>query len=321
MTAALIIHSDKVSSLLRSDYSPSDLERLEAFLFARGVLGFRPLATGLFPAADVDAATSESGYRNVWVRDNVFVAHALFVNGRVDEAVRVAQSLAEFFSKTGVRFDDIIAGRVDRDDPMNRVHVRFDGATLSELPERWPHAQNDALGYFVWLYSTLAAAGAIPLTGDGLALLAKFSAYFKAIRFWENEDSGHWEEISKISASSIGVVIGGLEAMKLLLETRGAGFESGRIEADLELVADLASFGRRALDDILPAECAQPEPQKRRRFDAALLFLVYPISVVSDAMADEITADVAAYLQGEIGIVGMSATPTGAPTIGYCSRR
>ena len=223
-----IIHSDELAEHIRSTYSPSDLDRIETFLFERGVLSFQPLATGLFPAADGDAATIRSGYRNVWVRDNVFVAHALYVNGHLDAAVGVARGLAAFFSNHFFRFDDIIGGSVDHNDPMNRPHIRFDGASLSELAETWSHAQNDALGYFVWLFCNLAAAGAIPLTGESIALLEKFAAYFEAIRFWKNEDSGHWEEVRKISASSIGVVVGGLEAMKTVLEARcrGEGFRS-----------------------------------------------------------------------------------------------
>jgi hypothetical protein len=296
-------HSDEISKYIRLIYTADDLDRLETILFERGVLSFRPLETGLFPA-QLDAAASMSGYHHVWVRDNVFVAHAHSVNGRLDAAIGVARGLAGFFSKYLFRFDDIVAGAVDRNDPMNRPHVRFDGASLSELPERWSHAQNDALGYFVWLFCNLAAAGAIPLTDESLALLEKFVAYFRAIRFWKDEDSGHWEEVRRIGASSIGVVVGGLESMKTMLEARdrSEGFDPARIERNVRLLTDLIRLGRGVLDDILPAECVQPTPQKRRRFDAAPLFLVYPVGVVGQAMADRIVGDVAAHLQGEVGI-------------------
>lgn len=302
--AGLIIHNDEIKQYIRSRYSLLDLDRLETFLFERGVLSFEPLQTGLYPATQREAATSGSGYHYVWVRDNVFVAHAHYVNGRVDAAVSVVRGLSAFFSKYLFRFDDIIAGAVDRKAPMNRAHIRFDGDSLSELPEKWSHAQNDALGYFVWLFCNLASAGAIPLTGGGFALLEKFIAYFSAIRFWEDEDSGHWEEVSKISASSIGVVVGGLEAMKAMLEApaRRQGLGAARIQRNVRLLTDLLCRGRGALDAILPAECAQPARQKRRRFDAALLFLVYPIAVVGQAMADRIVGDVVRHLQGDVGI-------------------
>jgi hypothetical protein len=110
--------------------------------------------------------------------------------------------------------------------------------------------------------------------------------------------------VRKISASSIGVVVGGLEAMKVMLEAtvRRQGFGPARVERNVRLLTDLLRRGRKALDAILPAECIQAARQKRRRFDAALLFLVYPIGVVGQAMADRIVGDVVRHLQGDVGI-------------------
>ena len=45
--------------------------------------------------------------------------------------------------------------------------------------------------------------------------------YFQAIRYWQDEDSGHWEERRKIEASSIGAVVAGLRELRLLREIRG----------------------------------------------------------------------------------------------------
>ena len=70
----------------------------------------------------------------------------------------------------------------------------------------------------------------------------------------------------------------------------------------LALLDDLIGQGRAALSQILPAECVQPDPAKRRRYDAALLFLIYPLQVVDDAMADRILHDVRTHLQGDYGV-------------------
>ena len=91
--------------------------------------------------------------------------------------------------------------------------MRFDGRTLSEIgDQRWAHAQNDALGYFLWLSSTLAASSALKSEADTVSVLTRLVRDFNAIRFWQDEDSGHWEEQRKVSASSIGTVVAGLEA-------------------------------------------------------------------------------------------------------------
>ena len=60
---------------------------------------------------------------------------------------------------------------------------------------------------------------------------------------------------------------------------------------------------RKALHEILPAECIQSDPLQNRRYDAALLFLIYPLNVLKDrALEDTILADVKMQLQGPYGI-------------------
>ena len=114
----------------------------------------------MFSAAAGEGAEFEStGYRSVWVRDNVHIAHAHWVWGERDKAIAAMTALMSFFVRHRHRFTDAIAGRSHVQDPMQRPHIRFDGERLIELDEKWSHAQNDALGGFLWLYSKLAAAG------------------------------------------------------------------------------------------------------------------------------------------------------------------
>ena len=142
-------------------------------------------------------------------------------------------------------------------DVANRPHVRFDGHTLSEIgDQRWAHAQNDALGYFLWLSSTLAASGALKTDLNAVSVLTCLVRYFAAIRFWQDEDSGHWEEQRKVSASSIGTVVAGLEAFAGLLRQRRESRHACGPAVD-DLASSLAERGRQALDAILPGECAQ----------------------------------------------------------------
>jgi len=41
------------------------------------------------------------------------------------------------------------------------------------------------------------------LQPEQLEILGLFPLFFQAVRYWEDEDSGHWEEARKIEASSI----------------------------------------------------------------------------------------------------------------------
>ncbi|HXH40427.1 MAG TPA: glycoside hydrolase family 15 protein [Thermoanaerobaculia bacterium] len=277
-----------------------DLAAIEATLRDHGTLTFVRLRSGLFPASPSGIALPESGYANVWVRDNVYVAHAHAEAGETAVAGEVARALLEFFSASQDRFRDVISGRTDPADISRRPHVRFDGERMEEIRhERWPHAQNDALGYFLWLYARLAGTGDVPLDTNAVTLLALFPSYFRAIRYWEDEDSGHWEETRKVSASSIGTVIAGLEELFALSRSSGAWAADPSFADD---ILELLALGRSALASILPGECAQLAPQKNRRYDAALLFLIYPLEIVDGEMADLIIHDIERFLAGRVGI-------------------
>lgn len=272
-----------VPLLLKENCALAEVETLSRYLHDQGTFHFPTLRNGLFSAAAGDGGDFElTGYRNVWVRDNVHIAHAHWQWGESDKAVAAVKSLMAFFLKYQQRFADIIDGRVDASDPMNRPHVRFDGDRLVELDEKWSHAQNDALGAFLWLATKLTDA--CRWNQQQLGLLESVARYLVVIRFWHDEDSGHWEEVRKIAASSIGVATAALDVWSM---------ESGR---------EFPNLGRQSLESILPAECVQADPQKRREFDSALLFLIYPYQIVQGEMADRIVRDVTTHLMGEHGI-------------------
>jgi phosphorylase kinase alpha/beta subunit len=188
---------------------------------------------------------------------------------------------------------------------MNRPHIRFDGVTLSELDQQWPHAQNDALGYFLWLLVRLIEENHLAPTAGELQLAALFVRYFQAIEFWQDEDSGHWEEQRKQSASSIGVVTSSLTRLRHCLANRPDLLEACHVdgwELTIDTLDELISLGVKTLHQILPAECVQTDPIQARRYDAALLFLIYPLRLLDGPVARTIVQDVAANLLGDCGI-------------------
>jgi hypothetical protein len=290
---------------LRETYRVADVRDLTRHLEAAGTFQFPSLPNGLFPAALAATADYEyTGYSSIWVRDNIHLAHMHDVLGRGDVAARTVESLTRFFHSQGPKLDAIIAGEADPQEVMLRPHVRFNGVGLSEVSEHWAHAQNDAIGYWIWLLCRLVAAGALPASPRDLQLLASFARYLEAIRFWEDEDSGHWEETRKVEASSIGVVTAGLLALRQLLRDRSgwAEFRHRGEAVSPEALDRLIDRGRSALAGILPAECVQDDPAKRRRYDAALLFLIYPVGIVAGELADRIVGDVVENLLGPHGI-------------------
>ncbi len=297
------LDDDFRDTLLKTTYDSDDVRSRRRFLADQGTFDVPILPTGLFSAAPVTAESEYTGYHNVWVRDNIHVAHSLFVQGQIGAATASVTALTGYFRKHRRRFEAIIDDPGLAGDPMNRPHIRFNGESLEENAEKWSHAQNDALGYYVWFYCKLALAGHITVSTSDLEMLALFPLYFNAVGYWQDEDSGHWEEARKISASSIGAVVAGLEELLSLMATQPvAEIETPRGSVTFELLESLLEKGRAALFAILPHECVQPDPAKRRLYDSALLFLIYPLGIVTGGMAERILGDIEGHLRGDYGV-------------------
>jgi phosphorylase kinase alpha/beta subunit len=288
----------ELRQLSRARYSGEDLAQIRELLIKRGTLSFPALPNGLYSAASVSQHAAHTGYQAVWVRDNVYVAYSLLANGEAGKAAATVLALADHFQRQAGRFNAIIADPSQAANPVNRPHVKFNGYPIGEI-DTWPHDQNDALGYFLWIFCRMARLDLIPLSQSHAAVIAHFPLYFRAIRFWSDEDSGHWEEARKNSASSIGAVCAGLRELNALLDSgQGSRLHNG---VSRELVESLLESGMNRLNQILPAECIQ-DPPRARRYDAALLFLAWPLEIVDQEMADRIVQDVRLNLQGDYGI-------------------
>lgn len=292
---------------IQASTTAQDVRELTQFLEQQGTFLFPRLPNGLFSAAAGEGGDFElSGYHNVWVRDNIQIAwaHLAVLN---DAAIPRAcvQSLTAFFAKYRHRFTDVIDGHADPSDPMHRPHIRFDGTHLTENTEKWAHAQNDALGYFLWMTCQLIIRGDLTIAEVDWALLAQFVRFWQVVEVWQDEESGHWEEVRKVAASSIGCAVAGLTALRELMKQSAVAshLANGSHPVAIREVDDLLTKCGKALHKILPAECIQADPLKNRRYDAALLFLIYPLNILRDrGLEDTILADVKMHLQGPHGI-------------------
>lgn len=300
----LIIQNEKILDLTSHVYTVEKIHEIVKFLENRDTFNFYSLSTGLFPAALTREETQYTGYKYVWVRDNIYVAYAHYVIGDFDISIKSLKSLMNYFKIYRFRFEKIIETPNVANDVMERPHVRFDGEKLQEIDKKWSHAQNDALGYFLWLYCKLLNEGLLRLENEDIEILALFPLYFSAISYWKDKDSGHWEEERKIEASSIGVVNAGLEAMRqTLIELPNISSYLAYKDrlVTLDFLEELIQNGTKALYEILPYECREPN-LKARRYDSALLFLIYPLKVIDGAIADQILEDVIHHLQGDYGV-------------------
>ena len=283
------------------DCSTEQIDRIVHFLTEQGTFQFPTLPNGLFSAAASIADDFEvTGYQHVWVRDNVQIAQAYWEIGETAAAARTAESLMSFFVTHHPRWSQAVTGDTDPHQVMNRPHIRFDGRANCELEENWSHAQNDALGYFVWLYARLYAIGAVHPGIAAWTVLSDLVHFWERVRFWEDEDSGHWEEIRKVSASSIGTATAGLRELRRVWKTTEV--QTAPRTVTIEQLDRLIRAGETALSAILPHECVQADPGKSRAADAALLFLIDPLEVVSGTIEDQILNNVVSHLLGPHGV-------------------
>lgn len=314
-----IVHNKTLASLIKPTYTKVEVQAIWSTLKAHNSLSFPVIpGRGLFKAAlsPVSDGTTESytGYENVWVRDNVHVAHAHYKMGLVREAAHTLDDIMIFWVKYKSRWIDCILSRVDTEDVMLRPHIRFNGTLLEENEQRWSHAQNDAIGYFCWMYCKLARNGELKCEFDG-EMIVLICLYHLQIEYWRDLDNGHWEEARKVEASSVGSAAAGYRELEALLlenhdiqESFSRSYNKVIRELDifpkansaLEVVSLLAKEGMKALLDILPFESRTDGAV--RETDGALLFLVYPLQIVSDELAVQILDGVTANLVGEFGI-------------------
>ncbi|MFV0444768.1 MAG: glycoside hydrolase family 15 protein, partial [Planctomycetaceae bacterium] len=284
---------------------PDDVRALIRFLDQQGTFYFPTLANGLFSAANATHDDfAASGYQNIWIRDNVHIAHAHYVLGDCLAATRAITAILEFHRGQSTAIEDLIVGRTSGADPMQRPHIRFDGRTLTPLSEQWAHAQNDALGYLIWLTSRLIGDGWLKPSPDEVATLGNLVQVLTTLRYWQDEDSGHWEEARKIEASSIGAVVAALRELRRVVRETSWGDDFAKLPRPIDeaVLTQLITPGEQALDRILPNECIQPD--KERKYDGALLFLLYPLEAVDlfAPAADSILRQTRTHLQGEHGI-------------------
>ena len=256
------------------------LEDNDAFTFPQ-------LESGLFPAANFDnLENDETGMADAWIRDSACIGLALLRSGRREIAGKTAIAIVSCLESISDRLQEIItSGHAPEDDTL-RPPVRFTGQ--QSIPQyEWANAQNDAIGYGLLFIGESVQEGILKNDESLRSLIDMLINYLEVIAYWQDEDSGHWEEIKKLNASSVGTVIAGLRAV------RGISGDVVKLEA-------LIARGDEALQSILPFE--SKTPGNEREFDAAQIFLVEPQQLLTGDQAAKIINGAERALLGDHGI-------------------
>lgn len=236
--------------------------------------------TGLFAASQKNVST---GYDKSWLRDNFYECLAFEIIKDYDTVEKTYLAILQIFLKHESKIDAAIMNKPKY--KHEYIHARYDPKNFNEFWEDWGNKQNDAIGAILFKIGELEAVQKRKFikTPDEVRILNKLVKYLSSIEYWQDPDSGMWENDEEVHASSVGACLAGLISIK-------------RVDG-VDVDDNLIEKGRQALDKILPRE------SEKKFVDLALLCLIYPYNIVTDKQKYEILTNVEYHLLREHGVV------------------
>lgn len=223
-------------------------------------------------------ASISEDYNYVWIRDVVYTVLP-FLNDPSDRYMKAYHALFDIFRTYEWKIDIHTEQK-----PLflfEYIHARY-SPDLKELPVEWGHAQNDAIGAFLWGVGEGYRNGQKVIRDEhDLQIVQKLVAYLECLQYWQSGDNGMWEENIEIHASSIGACVAGLTSVKMLVNVK----------------EELIKKGEEALGFLLPRESYMKET------DLALLSLIYPYRLIDRDIALKIMDNVTKRLERTYGCI------------------
>jgi hypothetical protein len=301
-------HWQELADKLRSDYSSAQLQAFKTQTKQERKISVVRKTYGTFvqAAATVDSSkiAKQTNYNAIWMRDSLWCVLALNANSKTKaEAKAVLLTQLDYLISQKKRILADIADPsllLNENGDMNAIHIRFDAnsQTFADVQENhvdqhWNHKQNDALGLLLGTTLDLLNNGDLTLADlkanqrlDGLALLI---GYLQAVKFYQMEDSGTWEEAARLNTSSVGLVTSAFEKCQNLLKTKADFAEALKQAADPykltsilsdESLSESIDKGYERVRKQLAQGGESPDysstDSRYRTADAALLNLIFP---------------------------------------------
>jgi len=236
--------------------------------------------SGLFAASRKNAPT---GYDKSWLRDNFYECLAFEVIGDWDTVEKTYTALLKIFLKHEEKIDSVIASKPEN--KQEYIHARFHPETFDEFWEDWGNKQNDSIGAILFRIGELEHhhKRSILKTEEQVRIVNKLVKYLGSIEYWQDEDSGMWEENEEVHASSVGACVAGLKSVSKLKK--------------VHVPKHLIKEGEKTLKHLLPRE------SKTKFVDLALLSLIYPYNILTPKQRDEILKNVEYLLLKKRGVI------------------
>lgn len=235
------------------------------------------LDTMRLPNGTYTASTSQD-YSYVWIRDVVYTVLP-FLQVPCERYETAYHSMFDLFKRYEWKID--IHTEKKPVYPFEYIHSRY-SQDLKEISQEWGHAQNDAIGAFLWGAGEGVRHGQNVIRDEkDLEIVQKLVRYLECLQYWQAKDNGMWEENMELHSSSIGACVAGLNAVKMLVDVK----------------EELIQKGQETLRFMLPRESETKET------DLALLSLVYPYRIVDRKTAMTIVKTVSTRLERTYGCI------------------
>src|SRR5580698_3916093 len=167
--------------------------------------------SGLFAASKKGES---EGYDKAWLRDNFYECLAFEVLGDYDTVHKTYRAILDIFKKHETKIDHAISQKPEA--AYQYIHPRYHPETFDEYWEEWGNKQNDSIGCVLFKIGELEKRrkGFIVDGADDVRVLQKLVWYLSTLEYWNDPDSGMWEENEEIHSSSVGACLAGLEMAK-----------------------------------------------------------------------------------------------------------
>lgn len=223
-------------------------------------------------------ASPSRDYSYVWIRDVCYTVLP-YLTRPCDRYERAYHALLDLFRRYEWKID--IHTKKKPQYLYEYIHARYDTG-LVEIDQPWGHAQNDAIGLFLWGVAQGVRHGKAVLRDENdRVIVEKLVRYLGCVEYWDHADNGMWEENMEVHASSVGACVSGLQAVQLLVD----------------VPFEWMQRGKQTLQRLLPFE------SDTKDVDLALLSLIYPHQVVDRQMARTILDRVTNRLERSRGVI------------------
>ena len=236
--------------------------------------------SGLFLASKPSVTT---GYDKAWLRDNFYECMAFEVLNDWETVRQTYRAILDIFHKHEFKIDHAIKQKPTY--VYEYIHPRYNPETFDEFWEEWGNKQNDSIGCILFKIGELEHIRKIKIldSEEDYRVIQKLVNYLASLEYWQDSDSGVWEESQEVHASSIGACVAGLEMIKNL--------------EGIEVPEDLIKKGYATLARLLPRE------SEKKFVDLALLSLIWPYEVTTKRQTEEILKNIEYHLLKRRGVI------------------